>query len=413
MIDQPARRDFLRHSIGAIALAALAESRAAALTELEELAPDEAGQYSLLPGLAYLNHGAIGTTPIAVRRALENYLRICEEFPSLYIWGEPWEAAREEVRAKLALFLNCSAGDLAITRNTTEGFNVLAHGLPLGPGDEVLFSSLNHDGAARCFEHTAVTRGFTVRQFDIPLENTTNRTPEQIIALHSDQIRLGTKLLVLPHIDNLVGIRHPVAAIAREARRAGVEFIAVDGAQSMGMIPIDLAALDIDFYFVSLHKWLQAPKVVGSFYVRPAVRSMVRPALVTWGQSRWAGSSRIFEDFGTRDLPNVLAVADAITFHARIGWDERLSRLTRLHQTARDMARRAGLPWLSPESWDHGGSLYTIRLPGADATDIERALDEHSIAARVFASPDGARLRLSPNLMNTEDELARCFRAIA
>ncbi len=66
-------------------------------------------------------------------------------------------------------------------------------------------------------------------------------------------------MLVLPHIDNIVGIRHPVKEIAEMAKSRGVEYIAVDAAQSVGMIPVKLSEMGVDFYAASPHKWLQAP----------------------------------------------------------------------------------------------------------------------------------------------------------
>jgi kynureninase len=96
-------------------------------------------EYLLGSGVVYLNHASIGTVPKAVQEAHKTYLDLCEENPWLYMWGSAWEESREAVREKAAAFVGCEPEDLALIHNTTEGFNVLAAGLPLGPGDEVLF----------------------------------------------------------------------------------------------------------------------------------------------------------------------------------------------------------------------------------------------------------------------------------
>ena len=123
------------------------------------------GQYMLDEGVSYLNHGSIGTIARPVHDAHVGYLATCESNPWYYMWGGGWEAAREEVRSKVGALLNCDPDTIAITHNTTEVFNLLAHGLPLGAGDEVLFSTLNHDGASVAFEHRAAAKGYSVRRF--------------------------------------------------------------------------------------------------------------------------------------------------------------------------------------------------------------------------------------------------------
>jgi len=116
-------------------------------------------RYMLSPELRYLNHASIGTVPRAVHEAHVAYLETCETHPSLYVWGQIWRDAMEEVRSVAAGLLRCKPDDLAITHNTTEGFNVLAHGVPLERGDEVLFSSLNHPGASVPWQGLAARRG--------------------------------------------------------------------------------------------------------------------------------------------------------------------------------------------------------------------------------------------------------------
>jgi selenocysteine lyase/cysteine desulfurase len=105
-------------------------------------------QYLLSGDLTYLNHASIGTIPISVHSAHVAYLELCESHPSLYMWGAVWREVTEDTRRAAATLLGAEADDIAITHNTTEGFNILAHGLPLRRGDEVLFSSLNHGGAS-------------------------------------------------------------------------------------------------------------------------------------------------------------------------------------------------------------------------------------------------------------------------
>ena len=90
-------------------------------------------EYMLAEGLHYLNHASIGTVPTAVHEAHVAHLTLCETNPSLYVWGPLWREVTDGTREAAAGLLGCAADDLAVTHSTTEGFNILAQGLPLGP----------------------------------------------------------------------------------------------------------------------------------------------------------------------------------------------------------------------------------------------------------------------------------------
>lgn len=417
----PGRRQFLR-SLSAAAAApvvaqflSLEEAFASDLAGLsgpwDGLASpqDMQGHYLLDPRLSYLNHASIGTVPRAVHSAGMRYREICEENPWLYIWGGAWEEAREEVRRQAAVLLRCDPGEIAITHNTTEGFNLFAQGLPLGPGDEVLFSSLNHAGASLCWDHFGPDRGYTVRRFDVPLDNVAGLSEAEVVAMHAEQIRAGTRVLVFPHIDNIVGIRHPMAALAAMARDRGVEFVLVDGAQSAGMIPVDLDSSGVDGYSTSPHKWIQSAKGLGLLYVRRELQERLPAMWVTWGQAQWGGSARKYEDYGTRDLPEVLSLGDALAFQTALGEARKERRYREMFswlQAAVDDT--PGLRWHTPREWEMAGILTAIQLPAGDVSRVSEVLfQDHGIVVRPFPGPGLNSLRVSPNLMNTEAELER------
>ncbi len=426
MPDLPSRRSFLS-ALSATALAPVAASFMEADGILDDTLrrisgggttagalPDLSHEYLLDPTVHYLNHASIGTVPRAVHRAGIRYRQICEENPWLYIWGGAWEEPREEVRKKAADLLGARSTEIAITHNTTEGFNVLAQGLPLGPGDEVLFSSLNHSGASVCWHHFAEDRGFRVRVFDFPLADVGSLSEEDVIRIHQDQIRDHTRVLVFPHIDNIVGIRHPMGGIASMAKANGVDFVLVDGAQSAGMIHMDLHASGVDAFSTSPHKWVQSVKGLGIFYLREGLLEEVRPFWVTWGQARWRGTARAFEDYGTRDLPEVLSLGDALDFQSALG-EERKERAygTMFREIQEGVAATPGLTWRSPGSWEMGGMLISVGLERGKAQEVsERLFRNWGIVVRPFPDPGLNALRVSPNLMNPREEWVRLLKIL-
>jgi len=372
-----------------------------------------ADEYLLDPGVRYLNHGSIGTIPRAVHEAHTAYLRVCESNPWRYMWDEPWRAPVEETRRRAARLLGCDAESVALTHNTTEGFNLLAQGLPLGPGDEVLFSSLNHPGAAIPWDVQAPRRGFSVRRFDLPLEDISTLTVDDVIALHVAQIRAETRVLVLPHVDNTVGLRHPVEQIAARAKAQGVRWIAVDGAQTVSMIPLRLEGTQIDFYAASPHKWIQAPKGVGLLYVAPSELDTVHPMWVSSGRTAAAPSVRRFEDYGTRNLPEIVTLGDALAFQETV---DPTAREGRHRETwARTVARTDATPgfrWYSPRQWELSASLYLVGTEGVPSAALfARLWPEDGIVFRAFRTASGVDgARLSPNLQTDPDDLETFFR---
>lgn len=417
----PTRRRFLSQLLASSAGLAVAGPLEAALRDLPRTLPglhlgdgdEEAvrrirAEYLLDPSILYVNHASIGTVPRLVVDVHAAALRLCETNPWLYMWSGAWDEPRELARASLAGLLGAPTDRVAITHNTTEGFNLLAAGLDLGPGDEVLFSELNHAGASICWDHQAARRGFSVRRLPFPVEEAPGLGPADIARVHLEAIRPETRVLVFPHVDNRVGVRHPLRLIAEGAHARGVEVVAVDGAQSAGMIPCDLEASGVDVFAGSPHKWIQSPKGLGLLYVRESLRERLEPAWVTWGQARWSGSARRYEDYGTRNLPAVVALGDALDVQEILGAASKLARYRAMHARLRDAVEATpGLAWRSPRDFDTGASLFAVEVEGRPAPRVGASLfEDHGVVLRSFGARPNA-LRISPNVATTDAELDR------
>ncbi|MCZ6837134.1 MAG: aminotransferase class V-fold PLP-dependent enzyme [Planctomycetota bacterium] len=374
---------------------------------------DASELYSLGEGVTYFNHASIGTMPRVVQAARRTYLDLCETNPWLYMWGPAWGEKVEETRRVVAEFIGSTPQELAIVHNTTEAFNTLASGLPLGPGDEVLFSSMNHAGASVCWNHHAPQRGFTVRRFEFPIERADRMTADEIVARYLEQIKPETRMLVIPHIDNMVGLRYPVKQLAAAARRLGVQYIAVDGAQSIGMIPVDVNDLGVDFYATSAHKWLQSPKGLGLLHVKKEIQDEVRAMWVTWGQGRWGGTARVYEDYGTRNRAELLTLEDCVRFQMKLGLEARQSHFKALHRHLHQRVEETkGLAWRSPQTWEDGCSLVAIEVEGHASGDVfDHLYEQHGFVFRAFGG-DLNTMRISLNVMNTTDEIDRFVQLI-
>lgn len=374
-----------------------------------------AADYMLAPEVTYLNHASIGTVPRLVHEAHVRYLSACESNPWLHVWGGEWTAAMDRTHRLAAEVMGTADTRVAVVRNATAAFGMAANGLPLGAGHEVLFSSLNHTGASASWTSAAPARGFTVRRFPFPEAEVATMTSDDVTRVHVDAIRDETEALVLPHIDNIYGIRHDVAAIAKAARDRGVRWVLVDGAQSVGMHRVQAEELGVDLYATSAHKWLQAPKGTGLMALSPAAIDAMRPQVTSWGQSSWEGSARAFTDFGTRDLAKVLTVGDAIELHQRRS-EGREDHYRRLRTAlAERVATSRQVEWRSPAAYDPGGaSIAALGLSSAGAKAVAQALfREDGIVVRGFESGAQNHLRLSPGCAETTADLERFWQALA
>ncbi len=367
------------------------------------------GDYSLDKQIKYLNHGSIGTIPKIVQEAHREYLSLCESNPWFYMWSGEWEEPIESVRQKTAKFLNADSDEISFPHNTTEVYNLLALGLPLGSGDEVLFSNLNHAGASIPFHIHSEKRGYSVKVFDIPVDNLTNITKDDILDLYEANITTRTKLVVIPHIDNTFGLRQPVKEIAALARSKGVEFVSLDTAQTMGMIPIDVKDLDIDVIGTSAHKWIQAPKGVSVAYFNKRIHQKLDPMWVTWGQKDWKDSARKFEDYGTRNLPEVLTLGHSIDFQTNIDRSLKADKLKSLWKHAQNLSEQNNnTVWRSPSDWELSGSLFIVELKNEKPSILSKKLfQDKGFVFRPF--DQHSTIRISPNVFNTTEELDELF----
>ncbi len=389
-------------------VSALDESNSSSYALLRE-------RYMLDSEITYFNHGSIGTIPRLVHEAHVGYLRVCESNPWLYMWGGEWEEPRARVREKAAATFGCDPADMCITHNTTEGFSTVANGLALGPGDEVVFSSLNHSGAGVCWYHNAPLKGFTVKEFEFPVLDVRDMSVDDVLNLYDQNISSSTRVLVLPHIDNVVGLVHPVKEIAQLARDKGVEIVAVDGAQSVGMLELNVSDLGVDLYCASPHKWLQSPKGLGLMYMRRELQDAVHPMWVTWGQARWRDSIRKFEDYGTRNLPELITLGDAIDFQLSLGTKAKVDRYQHLWEVFRAAALESDhVIWRSPDTWPMSASLFAVEVRDKVSTEVSQSMyQDYGFVFRPFRTQGLNTLRISPNVYNTEDEIARFFELTA
>ena len=212
----------------------------------------------------YLNTGSLGPSPKSVIKSICETL---ERFESICSHGRH---EIEETRIKAAQFLNVTADEITFTRNATEGLNIAARGLPLKAGDEIIITTHEHVGGAAPWMALQKDLGVVVKLIDLDF------TGENNLQILKDSITKKTKVVAFSHITCTTGMKLPAKAIVELCRNKGI-YSCIDGAQSIGMFPIDLLDINPDFYAGSGHKWLFGPKGTGILFINKNIIEQVSP----------------------------------------------------------------------------------------------------------------------------------------
>jgi L-cysteine/cystine lyase len=209
--------------------------------------------FPVLERFAYLNAGTFGPVPKPVAEAVAARRRLdLEQGRSGPVYFDWILDARERVRAKLAALIGVEPEQVALTRATTDGCNIVLAGLGLGSDDEVVTTDAEHFGLVGAL----AASGARIRVASVG-ENAGEETLDAILA----QVGPRTRLIAVSHVLWTTGNAVPVAELKEHTRVP----VLVDGAQSVGAIPVDARAFD--YYTVSGQKWLCGPDATGALYV--------------------------------------------------------------------------------------------------------------------------------------------------
>ena len=226
--------------------------------------------------LNFLNAANLCPASLASVEAIEKHLRIYETGPTPEARNELFSKGKEESRKLIAEALHVTPEEIVITRNTTEGNNLVSSGLDLKPGDEVVVWADNHPSNLNAWRTKAERFGFTV--VAAPLVAAHPGT-DGYVDLFMKLFTPRTKLVAITHVNSNSGDLLPVAEICAAARQRGVLSL-VDGAQSFGVLDLDLSVMKPDFFTGSMHKWPCGPKEKGVLFATRAVHERLHPSVI-------------------------------------------------------------------------------------------------------------------------------------
>lgn len=356
----------------------------------------------LLPGWrAFLNNGSLGVAPRPVVRAVTSYLEtaaalVHDEYPR---WG--YEDLDAE-RAEMAAFVGCKKEELAFTHCATEAMSVIANGIDLKPGDEVLLTDHEHPSGIAPWALRAQRHGITVREVKLPHPP---QSPEQLTDILISAIGPRTRVLSFSGILSPTGVLMPVRDICRAARAKGVLTV-VDGAHMNGQVPFRLDGLECDYFAGSPHKWMFAPAGCGLLYIREEHLDRHWPVIVTGDWDKKELKAARFMKIGTNNRAIIAGMMAGKRFLEALGPERVYARIHELARRAYAMAKqRPYLKLLSSGDDRLYGALVTITFPeNFDFAQLWRKARERRIW--LYGSQ---RLRLSTPIHLRMSDLEAAF----
>jgi cysteine desulfurase/selenocysteine lyase len=336
--------------------------------------------------LVYLDSAASSQRPLAVLRAVDHYERdlhanVHRGVHSLSQWAtEAYEGARETVRR----FINArSVREIVFVRGTTEAINLVAHSYArstLRPGDEVLITLLEHHSNIVPWQIVCAATGARLRA--APVLPNGELDTAAFHALLTDR----TRLVAVAHVSNALGTVLPVAEIARAAHARGVPVL-LDGAQAAAHAPVDVQALDCDFYAFSGHK-VYGPTGIGVLYGRESLLSAMPPwqgggdmiRSVSIEETTYNELPAKFEA-GTPNISGAVGLGAALEYVESLGRERVAAHERHLLELATE--RLAAVPGLTlVGTAAEKASVVAFTMEGVHPHDIGTILDSEGVAIR-------------------------------
>jgi L-cysteine/cystine lyase len=368
-------------------------------------------QFPALANKAYFNYGGQGPMPLVALEAIHQSFQEIQALGPFSGKVNDWigeESSR--TRAAIAAELAVSPAAIALTEDVSVGCNISLWGIDWQPGDHLLISDCEHPGIIAAVQE--IQRRFQVEVSVCPLRQTLNEgDPVDSLLRH---LKPATRLVVLSHILWNTGQILPLKEIASACHTYPSHQpirVLVDAAQSVGVLPLNLAELKVDFYAFTGHKWWCGPEGLGGLYVRPEAQADLHPTFIGWrgvnqnasGQPvGWKPDSRRYE-IATSAYPLFAGLRQAIALHQQWGTPEsRLSRIQHLShylwQQLKQLPHVTCLRTSPPEA-----GLVSFQLAEGHHRQQVEKLEQQGVMVRTILNPDC--IRACVHYFTTEAEI--------
>jgi selenocysteine lyase/cysteine desulfurase len=357
--------------------------------------------FPILQAKTYLYNCSQGALSDAVEGGLQEYARSWRT--SSAPWDD-WMQTYEALRTQFARFINAGREEVAIVASASAGINPIANAMQFGERNKVVMSEYEFPTMGQIWLAQR-PRGAEI-QF---LDGVNNVVPTECYSAAIDE---RTLVVPLTHVSFVNGFRSDVAAITRIAHERGARLF-LDGFQDCGTRPIDVKALDVDFYVTGVLKYLLGPPGVAFLYVRRELIESLTPTITSWFAQRDAFAfdtkrldpatdARRYEG-GSPPMPNIYMTRPALELLTQIGMENVAAQIERLTRAFIEGVRDLKIESKTPAS--SVGPLVVLRAN--DAKAMLAQLTARGIVASIRR--DGVRIAF--HVYNTLEDVHTVLRA--
>jgi len=376
-----------------------------------------------MPALAnkvYFNYGGQGPLPTPSLEAIQASWRTIQELGPFT--GSVWPyvgGTVSSLRQRLARWCGVPPERLAFTENVTSGCVLPLWGLPWRAGDELLISDGEHPGVVAACQELAQRQNLGLTSLPV-VEARSGSEAAQAAVLEALERSLTprTRLVVLSHLLWNTGQLMPIAAVAaRLAQHPNQPWLLVDGAQSLGSVPVAEAAAAADIYACTGHKWCCGPEGLGVVALSERLLEQARPTLIGWrtladedtGTGTFHRDGRRFE-VATSCTPLFAGLSSSLALLEAQGTDQERLALIRQHSARlwEGLGRIASVHPLLDEPPPAG--LVSFTVEGQDPATLVQRLGERGIWLRNL--PDPACLRACTHITTTTSDIEALLEAL-
>ena len=338
------------------------------------------GDFPMLAHYTHFNCG--GMAPLSTTVGAE-LLRVptavIAEGPARLLARDDEFIGIEKARAKLAAFIGADPDELAFTTQFSTAANIIVEGLAWQPGDEIIVTDQEHP--ALLIPLMNAVRRHDLKVSRIPVSHNADEMLTSFQAVLTDR----TKLVAVSHVTTDSGTRLPVAEMTRLAHARG-SYVFYDGAHSVGQFPVDLHALNCDFYALVGYKWLFGPYPSAALYIRRDLldqievtwcgSNMTKTGSVTMGvdELNWIPGTRRFE-YGGRTHSYDTAMVAGLSYVDALGVEAVEAHSQQLTAYFHEQLKRVpGVHIHSPLNLRDATGIATISLDRMDGVALSAAL---------------------------------------
>jgi selenocysteine lyase/cysteine desulfurase len=370
-------------------------------------------RFPVLREWAFFNHAGVSPLPRDATDALRIYAAQAEAGAYL---GAAWYADIEKLRQESAALLHCHRDEIAFVKNTSEGISIVASGIDWQWGDRIVTSNVEYPANVYPWMEVSRNRGVKlvmVEEEDGP-EGTRHIPIEKVLKAAAEP---RTRLVTLSHVEFASGQRHDLARIGQFCSERNILFC-VDAIQSLGVLPVNVSDMFIDFLSADGHKWLLGPEGAGVFYCRRGLIEHIRPLMVGWMNVVDAQNFGNYEytlrpdagrfECGSHNVGGLLALRASLQLIQAVGIDQISLRVKALGDLLIAGLKKKGYRVISPRLGESWSGIVSFASPTISHEKIFQELRTKRIE---IALREG-RLRCSPHFYNTEAQVQQLLDAL-